>query len=134
MKFPDNIGYSWGTPGEAVPPIDPNDLKRVVDTYEYAKTINPKPNTPFMIGIASLLSPGANVMNVFFRSTSMGIAMRHLSELEHLCPDGNLSERLINAFAVVPMKWHGFGEQLKEWPFDVQKLEQLLNEESDAEG
>src|SRR5262249_30139877 len=30
MTFPDNSGYSWGTPGEAVPPIDPNDLKRVV--------------------------------------------------------------------------------------------------------
>jgi hypothetical protein len=106
-----------GKAGEAVPQVDPSDMKALWKLGEDSRKRHPEGGVAIGVNLMqALCKPGANVMAISYRASMIGI-------LQHLAPemmDPLIQDKLdavLAAASEIPMKWIG-GAVREGWPFD----------------
>jgi hypothetical protein len=106
-----------GKPGEAVPAVDPADLKAVWAYQQETAARYPQGGVFTGMGVLKhLCSPGADVRAVWYRSMMLGLLERML---ESAWPGGKPSEAAFTVTSRMELKWMGVGVPSRGLPFDV---------------
>jgi hypothetical protein len=113
-----------GKPGEPVPQVDPDDLKRVFEFVREAAKDHPGGGIGFSAEMfKKILKPGADI-----RATCYRRMMLHgfvSTAPEHLAPwmkDGQPDDIVFREAAQMPMEFIGVGVERQGWPFEVAEL------------
>jgi hypothetical protein len=147
MHEPKELSRLFGVPGEAVPEVDPEDMKAVWREYEDAKKDCPPGQR--CVGITMrvlepLCKPGADMRAVCYRQTQLDL-LRLLSEhklfsevaevqdqmsefhskITALMTDGSFSDGAFRAMAKVPMEWMQVGVVRDGLPYDFAEFLRL---------
>jgi hypothetical protein len=112
-----NIPTFAGRAGEAVPQVEPDDIKAVWTIFqEVART----PGERVAVGadfVKASCRPGADVAAVAYRSGMLHALVKHAPELAPWIANGEPADALFRAAAQTRMEW--IGEELRHgWPFD----------------
>jgi hypothetical protein len=109
-----------GKAGDAVPAVDPADLKQL---WTYSQELRAKyPNGGIATGIEVLkhmCSPGADTRAVSYRCQMLGLLELML---ESAWPGGQPSESAFKVAARMELRWMGVGVPQKGLPFDAERF------------
>ena len=116
-----------GNPGEAVPEVDPDDLKAFWQEGGGLHASRPG----YAVGfehMKAICKPGANAQAVCYRSSMIWVLNRVVQEqLAPWIKDEEVSAAVFEAIATIPMEW--LGPTVREGlPFDVEEFFRRLKE------
>jgi|SRR3954471_21656944 hypothetical protein len=118
LENPPSFG---GNPGEAVPEVDPEDLKTI---WQMARDVQAR-HTGQNVAIGfeamkAVCKPGANPQAVGYRSSMIWMLNQFAQEqLASWVKDGEILDAVFRTMATIPMEWIGSTER-KGLPFDVE--------------
>jgi hypothetical protein len=107
-----------GKPGEAVPAVDPADMKAVWAYQQETAARYPQGGVFTGMGVLKhLCSPGADIRAVSYRSMMLGLLELML---ESAWPGGKPSESTFKVASRTELRWMAVGVPSRGLPFDVQ--------------
>jgi hypothetical protein len=116
-NIPAELNAFLGKPGEAVPAVDPADLKAVWMYCQETRAQHPQAFVGYSVEIfRQLCSPNADLKAVWYRSTMLGLLE---AMLESACAGGKLTENAFTVVAQMQLQWMGVGTVHRGLPFDV---------------
>ena len=122
--------FGFGRPGEAVPTVNPEDVKAVWERSSEFERENPGRQGAVGIEIFKrACSPGANIQATIYRTQMMWV-VQHASPavLAPWTKDDRLDDAVFRAIATVPMEWMGMGVPRQGLPFDVDDFWRRVHE------
>ena len=127
---PENPPSFGGNPGEPVPEVDPEDLKKF---WQMARDLQAR-HAGQNVGIGfeamkAVCKPGANAQAVWYRSSMIWV----LKQLASWVKEGEISDAVFRTMATIPMEWIGHTER-QGLPFDVDRFFLELGEGSVQNG
>lgn len=118
----------FGTPGEPVPQVDPEDIKAAWELGQEVKKDHPKGNVGIGVEIfKARCKPGADIPAVTYRANM--IAMLQHAGPEIMTP--LIQDKLDAVFlaaAQIPMEWMGVGITRRGLPFDADDFIRRVSE------
>jgi hypothetical protein len=139
----DTLPPLFGSPGQPVPSVDPDDLKIVYELFQDIERQNPEQQVGVDIGVfKEVCKPDADISALAYRSMMLRLLAGPApsKELEPhwkntLAPwthDGHLDAAVYREFAQLPMEWIGVGVVRQGPPFDAELLFRRLSEGADS--
>jgi hypothetical protein len=117
-----------GKPGEAVPAVDPADVKALWNSYQELGAKHPEGGAAIAIGVIDhICSPGADTPAVAYRCAMLRVLA---GMLESAWPGGQPSDAVFKVAAKMELKWLGLGVVQNGLPFDVEKFLTEIHAES----
>ena len=123
----------FGTPGESVPAVDPEDLQAAHEMLVDLKNQRPD-SAQLAVGVEVFrhaCKPGADIPAVSYRCTMLQILPMVAPEqfAGFIKEDENLDAAVYREFASFPMTWMGGGAPREGLPFDAEELLRRLSPE-----
>jgi hypothetical protein len=121
-----------GKPGEAVPAVDPEDVKTVWQVGRNAQANQGGKNVAVGFDLMKhSCKTGANIEAVTYRSWLVGLITQIAPEqLARFTREGQPDDAVFRAAAKVPAEWMGVGIVRQGPPFDLNEFLRLCGEET----
>lgn len=114
----------FGTPGEPVPAVDPENVKRFWQMVKELEAVQPGETIAITVRLMErTCKPGADVRAVRYRTGMMEMmTMVAPKQMAEFMREGEPSDAVFRAAATVSMTWMGIGAPQKEFPFDTNEF------------
>lgn len=120
------LPHFGGKPGEAVPEVDPEDVKTLWQEQQKIQAVHPGQHATGIDVMKAVCKPGANVKAVWYRMSMFGLL--NVVASEQVSPwmnNGEPCEIIFRTIATIPMEWIGQSPR-QGLPFDVEEFFRLL--------
>lgn len=117
MEEQDAINALFGKPGEPVPVVSVEDLKKARGLCEDVKARHPEGGVAIGMGIWEQVLPGADIKAVTYRNALLGILEMFLEETY---PGGKLSDNALKVAAEIELKWMPVGVPQERMELNVE--------------
>lgn len=116
------LPHLGGKPGEAVPEVDPEDLKALWREQQKIQAMHPGQHATGIDVMKAVCKPGSNVEAVWYRMSMFWLlTMAATEQTTPWMKDGEPVEAVFRTIATIPMEWIGHTPR-QGLPFDVEEF------------